>query len=40
MPGWVKWPAIIVVVLVVLLLLTQLFGFEHGPGQHMRPGGH
>ncbi|HCT76293.1 MAG TPA: hypothetical protein DGG94_06375, partial [Micromonosporaceae bacterium] len=39
MPGWVKWPAIILGVLIALFLVLRLFGVEHGPGQHMPGGG-
>jgi hypothetical protein len=50
MPGWVKWPAIIVGVLILLFVVLRFFGIEHGPGRHgpgndsppasVAPGGH
>ena len=33
-PGWVKVLGIIVLVLFVLLIVSRLFGVEHGPGLH------
>lgn len=38
MPGWVKWPGIILGVLIAVFLVLRFFGIEHGPGLH-RPGG-
>jgi hypothetical protein len=34
MPGWVKWPAIILGVLILLFVALRFFGVEHGPGLH------
>lgn len=34
MPGWVKWPGIIIGVLVLAFVVLQLFGVQHGPGMH------
>ena len=33
-PGWVKVLGIVVLVLLVLLVVSRLFGIEHGPGLH------
>lgn len=35
MPGWVKWPGIILGILILLFLVLRFFGVEHGPGGHM-----
>ncbi|HEX6686861.1 MAG TPA: hypothetical protein VF062_29110 [Candidatus Limnocylindrales bacterium] len=34
MPGWVKWPGIMLAALIVVFLVLRLFGVEHGPGMH------
>jgi len=34
MPGWVKWPGIVLGVLVVVFVVSRLFGVQHGPGMH------
>jgi hypothetical protein len=34
MPGWVKWPAIVLGVLVVVFVVLRLFGVQHGAGMH------
>jgi hypothetical protein len=38
MPGWVKWPAIVLGILILLFLTLRLFGIQHGPGQHVPDG--
>jgi hypothetical protein len=40
MPGWVKWPAVIIGVVVLVFGVLQLVGMGgvHGPGRHI-PGG-
>jgi hypothetical protein len=35
MPGWVKWPGIVLGILIVVLVVTRLLGIQHGPGMHM-----
>lgn len=35
MPGWVKWPGIVIAVLIAVLLLLRFLGFDHGPGRHL-----
>jgi len=38
MPGWVKWPGIVLGALLVIFLTLRLFGFEHGAGPHTPSG--
>jgi hypothetical protein len=38
MPGWVKWPGIVLIVLALVFLALRFVGVEHGPGLH-GPGG-
>jgi hypothetical protein len=39
MPGWVKWPAIVLGVLVLVFIGLTVLGIEHGPGLHSPGGG-
>lgn len=34
MPGWVKWPGLVLAVLILLLVVARILGVEHGPGMH------
>lgn len=33
-PGWVKWPGIIIGILVLVFVGLRLLGIQHGPGMH------
>jgi hypothetical protein len=35
MPGWVKWPGLVIGILVVVFVGLRLLGVQHGPGMHM-----
>jgi hypothetical protein len=34
MPGWVRWPGLVIGVLVVVFVVLRLLGVQHGPGMH------
>ena len=34
MPGWVKWPGLVIGILVLVFVGLRLLGVQHGPGMH------